>query len=335
MDLALIHAPQTVAYRNISLPVYAILPDHGEAVSKLYLKYQAKEKSFELRMLPIDGYLHEDSYSLYAATIPAEHMQGNVLIYSFYLEGLQWSNYTVPLEDAPERLVADGEAPCMLPVGFPDRYYLAGGDLVLRVVTFGREVEPPVAVLLHAEKTEEITAVYTDSGEYTFTVPFALLCRLGEKLRLYFRARSSAYTAHLGSAKKPLSVRLVDNVGPTLTCVTPADGVCVQERMPTIRAEFFDASGVSGRTSVLCLDGQNFSGDAVWGADRVLYTPKRALKRGAHTVELTLRDKLGNRTYYRTHFFVGKEMQGPAKKSPRAMELMAKAIGALRGLKEK
>lgn len=339
--MALIHAPQTIAYRERALPVYAILPDHGEAVSKLVLKYQIQEQVRELRMLPVDGYLHEDSYSLYCATIPAAHMTGKLLLYSFDLEGLRWGSYNVPLQDAPTDLPQElPEPPAILPLLFPDRFYLASGDLVLHTVLFGEVTQPPVLILFKGSERIELGAEYTDAGEHVFVLPAPLLARLGSKLRFWIRAQGTHCSIQLWSEKSPCSVRLVDNAGPVVTRVHPAQGVILTDtRRPLISADFFDASGISHRTSVFCLDGQNCTADALWEEERVSYTPKHSLKKGAHVLELTLRDKLGNRSYYRVSFFVGNEGESvdklreqPKRKSLGTPRLAAKTLSALRGL---
>ncbi|MBQ2758065.1 MAG: hypothetical protein IJF31_06205, partial [Clostridia bacterium] len=72
---------------------------------------------------------------------------------------------------------------------------------------------------------------------------------------------------------------------------------------------YYDISGVNLGICALCLDGLNVSEHATWEQGQVRYTPGH-LEYGTHTVEITLRDMRGNRTYEKYDFAIGdgKEM---------------------------
>ena len=61
------------------------------------------------------------------------------------------------------------------------------------------------------------------------------------------------------------------------------------------------------RRSILCLDGKNVSEQAEWGENALTLRPGRALSQGKHTVEASLRDRLGNLSYHRIEFTVGQD----------------------------
>ena len=340
--MSLIHAPLTAAFRARALTVYAFLTDHGEALTPLFLKYQAADAEYQARMLPVDGYRDTESYSLYAVTVPAAHMKGEALCYSFLYKEREGEAYRVPLAEASwEADAKTDDVPALLPLEIPEKHYLASGDLVLRFVVLGAEkVLPTVSVF--TQHGEEIFSCETNErGELEAHIPITLLSRVGAKLRFVLCASGVHYVATLGSEKSPLTVRLIDNAGPALTEVYPKEGeILPKGDTPCFKAAYFDISGVNLRTSAFCLDGHNLSQDAEWSETRVTYTPSKALRVGKHVMELTLRDKKGNRAYYRIKFFVGenaKEKEEPKDKRKNAKPwhtaaFAAKVFSTFRGL---
>ena len=97
-----------------------------------------------------------------------------------------------------------------------------------------------------------------------------------------------------------------DNAGPEILSSYPAAGQVLDKCEPlTVCVCYYDISTVNPHRSVLCVDGRNVSTAAVWGADAVTYRPKKPLALGAHTLEVSLRDGLGNRTYRKIAFSIG------------------------------
>ena len=335
--MSLIHAPVSVAYRGHAMRICCFLQDSAESLVRLTLRYQSEGKSYERRMLPVDSYVAEDSYSLYAATVPAAHMVGKLLIYSFCEEG-NGREYTVPLQDADGEI--GEEVPALLPLDLPERFYLASGDLSLHVAALGAPLLQMKLCVLTEGGTLELPAAPDEQGDFAVTLPSELLIRHTGKLRFFLEGSAAQYTARLGNERSPLSLRLVDNAGPTVCAHSPFEG----ERIPigkavTLNATFFDGSGVNLRTSVFCLDGKNLSQEAAWEEERVVYTPKRPLSRGEHVMELTLRDKRGNRTYHRVRFSVGereeKKRRGGFLHTPRVALKALSAVKVLFGNKDK
>ncbi|MBE6702022.1 MAG: hypothetical protein E7585_01235 [Ruminococcaceae bacterium] len=98
------HAPATLAFRDRDLILQVMLPDEESSLVNLSLLYRVEEtaQDRELRMLPIDGIVVEDSYSAYAVTIPAGELQkGQVLTYRFEREGAASETYHIRLQDPP------------------------------------------------------------------------------------------------------------------------------------------------------------------------------------------------------------------------------------------
>ena len=339
--MSLIHAPLTAAFLFRPLPVYAFLTDHGEALTPLFLRYATAKGEYTLRMLPIDGYVDKESYSLYCATIPSEHMTGTQLCYSFLYQSEEGASYCMPLVDLKESCKnEEGErVPAVLPLEFPQKHYLAGGDLVLRFAVL-EAVKCLPTVRVFTQQGEEILDCEDGGhGEFEARVPFALLSRVGAKLRFSLCVAAGAYLAVLGSEKLPLTVRLIDNAGPTLTDVFPKEGEVLKKgEAICLEAKYYDGSGVNPRTSSFCLDGHNLSQEAEWSEVCVTYTPKKPLRAGKHVMELTLRDRKGNRSYHRLVFYVGERRMGEearTKGKGKAKPWHAAAFAAMQEVKEK
>lgn len=109
----------------------------------------------------------------------------------------------------------------------------------------------------------------------------------------------------LGTLSQPLVTRLRDLRGPYITHAVPSHGYAYDNtRQPTLCVRFADASGVNLSSSVLCVDKRNVTKLAHWQADCVTYTPARPLRYGAHSYEIMLCDRSGNKTYRKIPFTV-------------------------------
>ena len=99
------HAPATFAFCDRDLTVQLVLPDEEAHLEELKLVYRVEgnAESGTLRMLPVDGIVHEESYSVYAATISADALRyGDCLFYHFLSASGEGTEYSVPLMAAPE-----------------------------------------------------------------------------------------------------------------------------------------------------------------------------------------------------------------------------------------
>ena len=93
------HAPATFAFEDRPLTVQLTLPDEESEILSLYLEYTvsgADTREGRVRLLPVDGILAEESYAVYAATLPAHVLAGaNGLSYCFERDGIRSEDYAV------------------------------------------------------------------------------------------------------------------------------------------------------------------------------------------------------------------------------------------------
>lgn len=202
---------------------------------------------------------------------------------------------------------ADLTPPAILPVSPVERAALTGKELRLAFAVLGeRAFYPRVFIKTDSGDYREFRASCNTDGYYEVCVPYRLLSRLHD-LEYYIEVRGGLYAARYGDAEHPVVLPLDDRAGPGILALYPADGqVLENETVPTVRVEYEDISGVNLPISILCLDGRNVTSGAAWHADFVEYRPEKPLAYGAHMLELTLRDMLGNRTYRKIGFSVSR-----------------------------
>ncbi len=208
---------------------------------------------------------------------------------------------------------AETTVPTILPLAPAARHYLSEGELAIRFATFGGGVTGDATVyVLEDGAYRPKWAKQQQDGTFRAKISYATLSRMQGKLRYYIEVKGSLLAARLGSAAEPLSVTLTDNRGPDVLSRSPAAGeVLENDLMPQISVRYYDVSGVDRTGSQLHLDGFNVSDKASFTAEGVTYRPEKRLTLGKHIVELSLRDKLGNRSYEKYEFEIsdGKEMQ--------------------------
>lgn len=201
-------------------------------------------------------------------------------------------------------------APAVLPILPRARTYLADGDAYISFAVLGGTVGNARVFLREKEAYVPYVATLDTNGLYTVRIPFSKVSRLGEALYYYIEVQGGLYTVGLGSAEHPLISAICDNCGPQILSCTPAPYQVLENQFcPEILITYYDISGVNLGISSLCLDGINVSEKAVWGQESVRYATAD-LAYGTHTVEITLRDTRGNRTYEKYDFAIGdgKEM---------------------------
>ncbi len=225
----------------------------------------------------------------------------------------------------------DPQTPVILPISPSGRVYLADGDLPIRFFVAGETAATPTVFARLDEGFSPIEATLGNDGVYQATLPYRELSRLPGRLLYYIEAPSALYTASLGRSSSPLSLKVVDNAGPTVLSCEPAPGQVLEgERSPTVRITYEDVSGVDLHGCALFLDGENLSLQAKWGANGVEFTPMKPLSYGEHAVELLLRDKRGNRTELHLGFLVSEGQEAPVAVKGRHKERLARlAHGAL------
>lgn len=325
------HSPAIFAFRDRSFTVQMILPDEEKDLETVSLVFvvEGNGQSGTLRMLPVDGLVLEESYSVYAATVSADALRGGErLTYRFLREGEESTAYSVALIDASDRInVPDGAdlaAPAILPIAPFGRVRLASGDLAICFAVAGRERDLPTVYVKEDGAFVPYVAEPSKAGAYAVTVPFERLSRM-TRLEYYIEARGEIYTASLGNADAPCVTRITDNAGPAILSTYPVEGETIEkERHPEIKLEYFDISGVNLKTSILCVDGRNVSAAANWEEGSVCYRPEKALALGEHILEVSLRDRLGNRTYQKVTFVIADGTEGKARAGSRLGRRLSK-----------
>ncbi len=89
---------------------------------------------------------------------------------------------------------------------------------------------------------------------------------------------------------------MIDDTPPYLAAASPSPGRAVRDTRPLIVARLEDrGSGIAGSDAIrMTLDGIRIYGEYDYEANRVSYRPHNPLKTGKHTVDVTVRDRVGN-----------------------------------------
>lgn len=207
---------------------------------------------------------------------------------------------------------ADQTVPAILPLSPASRVFLSDGDVAIRFAVIGGvDIGHATVFVKEGDGFSAYTAYQNDEGVFEYIVPFSRASYMRESFSYYIEVQGGLYGAQLGSEKMPLVSSLLDNSGPEILSANPAAyQVLENEHFPQISVTYHDISGVNTRISVLCLDGLNVSDRAKWSEEGVTFRPAEPLSYGTHTVEITLRDTRGNRTYHKYDFAIGdgKEM---------------------------
>lgn len=213
--------------------------------------------------------------------------------------------YADPAGGYPDE--SDTATPALMPVFPVGEATYPGGDLCITFVALGERADYPRLWLKNAAGVyEEHRPVCNPDGYFEVRIPAAAAEPM-ETVQYYAEAAGGACVARLGTAEHPVFARLFDQCPPRVLSFFPADGqVLEKELLPEVTVRFSDRSGVDLSRSSLCLDGRNVTAEAQWQECGVRFVPRKPLTFGKHTVELTLRDQLGNRTYRKVLFAIGK-----------------------------
>jgi len=86
-----------------------------------------------------------------------------------------------------------------------------------------------------------------------------------------------------------------DNIGPTITVVSPEEGATITNRTPKIEATYSDSSGINTSTVKLTFDGTDVTTYATITTTKITYTPATQLSYKEYTVNLEVSDQAGNK----------------------------------------
>lgn len=195
--------------------------------------------------------------------------------------------------------------PTILPLGSTDSCYLADGDLAIRFAVVGAPACEAQIHMLMPENGFVTLEAYPTAQEnvWSATVPQSYL-RKTPRLQYYITAMGCFREGSFGNPDACLLTHVLDNEGPLITKTYPCEGYATTDGALTFRIAFEDISGVDPDPSILCVDGKDVTSQAKWTVSGVTYRPQKPLKIGAHTYELFLRDRLGNKTYRKFHFAI-------------------------------
>ncbi len=187
--------------------------------------------------------------------------------------------------------------PAVYPASAGKELFSSSGEMKIAFDVFTGKACGAAVHLKTADGTfVERDAVCTGGGHYSAVFPEDITDRL-EKLEYYITVYDGIRNSVLGSAGSLIETSVIDDKGPVITCVKPAEKYAYDNcRKPEISVEYFDVSGVDIGGSALFVDKKNVTAEAEWGPERVSYVPERPLRYGSHKLRIILKDKKGNET---------------------------------------
>ena len=334
------HSVPCYGYRGVPFVMQLLVADEGRDLLSVFVEYGQEGRTERLRLLPTDGYKCEEHYSLYAVRVPAEHLSGVCFSYRFCVEEACTAIYTFPLKNVEKKSPTGSDLlfPAVLPLGEGEVPCLAVDAPLMRFVTFPQDLAGLAVCAKIGGTWARFPATLNAFGVWECHLPSCEVAKVGKRLSYYVEASGRVYTTLLGSESAPCTIRIVDDAGPVILSVYPAEGEKAVQDPPVLCVEYKDASGVNLTSSALFLDGRNVSENAKWTANGVTFRPQVPLGVGEHILEISLHDKHANRTYRRVAFFVeGEEGAGvPAAKKPmsatRAAGFFANALSVIKSL---
>ena len=195
--------------------------------------------------------------------------------------------------------------PNILPLNSEELCYLADGDLNLLFAVYGASAcDLQLHLLMPDDSFYAFAAQPTEEKSiWRITIPQTIMRKM-PRLQYYLTATGSYRMGMLGNPQSCLTTQVLDNEGPVLTKLSPAEGYGSLNTLPTFRVLYEDISGIDTASGILCVDGKNVTEKAKWNSHGVTYTPVKELKVGAHQYEIFVKDRLGNKTYRKVSFTI-------------------------------
>lgn len=165
-------------------------------------------------------------------------------------------------------------------------------------VTFdGISAPAGLEVTARLDNGQIVSTVYThgvdgDNNYYSMNIP----CPTYEGQIVYFYV-NGIYTGEnrevVSGESTSLDLTVKDETGPIIENLRPADGSTVMTGRPTISASYSDAlSGIDVLTATMKVNGSTVSSTVT--ATGISCIPATALPDGPHSVEVSVRDRVGN-----------------------------------------
>ncbi len=172
-------------------------------------------------------------------------------------------------------------------------HLMSDGELEIRyTVANGGDVS--FAEIYSQGTTSRLYATKLSDNEYSLTLPSKLVLST-KSVEMALTVGSGIHSATLGSKERPLRFAITDNVGPSVSMISPKPDFCYSgEYTPTISATLYDPSAVNIPSCAIILDDIDVTDDVEWHGCSFTYTVKKPLSDGSHKLRLKLVDMLGN-----------------------------------------
>ncbi len=201
--------------------------------------------------------------------------------------------------------VGDAAVPAILPLSPLESCSPEGTHLPLRFAILGTKAVTARVHIVTPDGTQTLVPSREEGNTYVAQIPVKTLRAQPRTLSYWIEARGGLYRVAFGNERNPVTVSLIDRKGPIVSRVYPAEGqILGPSDAFEVIASFWDLSGVDVKGTSLFFDGRNVSEQAKWRKGKVSYAPPMPTTAGEHVIEITLRDTLGNRSYWRSAFKV-------------------------------
>lgn len=131
-----------------------------------------------------------------------------------------------------------------------------------------------------------------------------------KKLRLAIFADNGNLISSLGDSDRPLEILITDNVGPSVSMISPKPHFCYSgDYLPEISGTVHDVSGVNISSCRIFIDDTEITDDVEWEGCKFTYTPKNELTDGEHKIRFKLFDLLGNISKLSSPFMIAPESE--------------------------
>jgi len=158
-------------------------------------------------------------------------------------------------------------------------------------------------------KTEKRIPDKISDGKYELVIEKSTVLK-NKKLHIAIFADNGSLVSSLGDKDRPLEITITDNVGPSVTMISPKPNFCYSgEYTPEISGVVHDASGVNVSSCKIFIDDMDITDDVVWEGCKFTYQITKELTDGDHKVRFKLFDLLGNVSKLSSPFMIAPESQ--------------------------
>ena len=184
--------------------------------------------------------------------------------------------------------------------------YTEDGAEIEFVIEAGRIADAYIYLKMPNGKYAKYYAIDDNNGVWKVKLSCNDIYKMS-KLQYVIIAHDGVRAVRLGEMSKPIRTSLIDGCGPHIIDISPTEKYCYDvSRTPEMYVKYFDISGVDVKQCILCVDKKDITSSAHWSNTSVRYKCSKPLKYGDHSLEIMLKDKLGNKTYRKITFAICK-----------------------------